>query len=343
MPFIQLTQANLEYEYISGVEDSSYSAETCPTDIPQTQNPNLSPTWVLLHEGLGAVSTWKDFPLRLAKATRYPVLTYSRLGHGRSSPLPHGRNIRTPDFMHYEAWNVLPELLLRLNIKKPLLLGHSDGSSIALLYAARYTPPPSNTIASSIQPHHIPNDQAQHTLPIAWDIRMEATQASSPSQYQETTPPSPYALIVIAPHICVENLSIQGIKTAKDIYQKGMLRERLIKYHDDVDGMFWGWNDIWLSTAFRSWNIEDQVSHITCPMLAIQGAKDEYGTLYQIEEIQRRVPKTNLQILSDCGHIPHLEQTQKLLDTILDFCQALTGETPNKYPTDTASSPPEPL
>src|SRR6267143_2134967 len=92
-------------------------------------------TIVLLHEGLGCIAMWKDFPERVAEATGCGVLVYSRYGHGKSDRLAEKRGV---DFMHHEAKVVLPELLRHFQIEQPILLGHSDGASIALIYAGTW-------------------------------------------------------------------------------------------------------------------------------------------------------------------------------------------------------------
>jgi pimeloyl-ACP methyl ester carboxylesterase len=191
---------------------------------------------VLLHEGLGSVAMWRDFPAQLHAATGRAVWVYSRRGYGLSDAVAdvRGAGRLPPDYMHTEAWQVLPELLRLCGITEPVLLGHSDGGTIALLYAARH-------------------------------------QAS--------------ACIVMAPHLFVEEISIQSITVARDAFEKGDLRSRLAKYHTDVDGAFWQWNDVWLSDAFRSFNIEEECKKITCPLLAIQGFDDPYGTMEQIDQL----------------------------------------------------------
>ena len=90
------------------------------------------PFLVLLHEGLGAVSMWKDFPERLAAATGCGVFVYSRAGYGRSSPVELPRPL---DYMHREAREVLPRLLTAIGLHEAILVGHSDGASIATLHA----------------------------------------------------------------------------------------------------------------------------------------------------------------------------------------------------------------
>ena len=219
------------------------------------------PTVVFLHEGLGSVAMWKDFPARLCSALGLRGLVYSRYGYGRSTPKPPDERW-APDFMHRQAHEVLPALLSALRIERPILFGHSDGGSIALLHAARF----------------------------------EAT-----------------AVVAAAPHLFVEDLSIASIQKAREAYATTDLRERLARYHDDPDSAFRGWNDVWLSSAFRSWNIVADIAAIRCPVLAVQGEDDEYGTLEQIHAIERSLPKTRLLAIPKCGHSPHRDQPDALI------------------------------
>jgi pimeloyl-ACP methyl ester carboxylesterase len=225
------------------------------------------PTIVMLHEGLGSVSLWKDFPERLARATGGGVLAYSRYGHGKSDGL---REKRSVDFMHHEGTVVLPVLLERLGIQRPILLGHSDGASISIIYAA-------------------------------------------------ASPECPRALILEAPHLFVEDLTVQSIEKIGMAYETTGLREKLARHHDHADEMFWGWNNIWVDPAFRAWNIEDRVDAVRCPLLVIQGNEDEYGTLAQIAAIKRRLPGAETLTLSNCGHSPHRDQPEALLEAISQF------------------------
>jgi pimeloyl-ACP methyl ester carboxylesterase len=225
------------------------------------------PTVVFLHEGLGSVALWKDFPERLCQAAGMRGLVYSRAGYGRSTPRPHDEKWPV-NFMHHQAWEVLPALLKALGIERPWLFGHSDGASIALLHAARF--------------------------PVA-------------------------GVVVVAPHIMVEDISVTSIAQAREAYIQGALRERLARYHDDVDSAFWGWNDIWLAPAFRAWDIRAELSAIAAPLLAIQGEADEYGTLDQVYGIAGLVPQTHLLVLPDCGHSPHRDQPGRLLDEATRF------------------------
>ncbi|MBG6075537.1 alpha/beta fold hydrolase [Polaromonas sp. CG_9.11] len=238
------------------------------------------PLIVLLHEGLGSVSMWREFPQRLCEAAGCRGLVYSRPGYGRSTPHTAEETLGT-DFMHRQAREVLPALMEALGIDattdKPWLLGHSDGGSIALLYAARFA----QRIAGAI---------------------------------------------VLAPHIRVEEVSVSSIAKARTAYLKTDLRQRLSRHHDDPDSAFWGWSDIWLRSDFMHWSIEEEISTITCPLLAVQGLDDEYGTLEQIRGIARRVPQTQLLELPECGHSPHRDQPDKLIAALAAFIhQPSTG------------------
>jgi len=238
-----------------------------------------SPLMVFLHEGLGSVAMWKDFPQRLCIATGCRGLVYSRPGYGRSSPRAAEESWGL-DFMHRQAQEVLPALLKVLSIDaatdRPWLLGHSDGGSIALLYAA-----------------------------------------SHPEQIA--------GAIVLAPHILVEELSVRSIEKVRTAYLETDLRERLARHHDSPDSAFWGWSDIWLKPAFRHWSIHEEIGAIHCPLLAVQGLDDEYGTLAQIHGIARQVPQTELLELSGCGHSPHRDQPERLITAIAAFVHRQTS------------------
>jgi pimeloyl-ACP methyl ester carboxylesterase len=231
--------------------------------------PGAAATLVFLHEGLGSVAMWRDFPARLCAATGTSGLVYSRPGYGRSTPRPADERWG-PDFMHRQAREVLPALLEELRVAQPWLFGHSDGGSIALLYAAAF-------------------------------------------------PQALRGAIVLAPHIRVEEISVTSIAQAREAYLGTDLKQRLARYHDDVESAFWGWNDVWLSPAFRNWRIEDEIAAIRCPLLAIQGLDDEYGTLEQIRGIARRVPQAQLLELPACGHSPHKDQPEAVIAAVTAF------------------------
>jgi pimeloyl-ACP methyl ester carboxylesterase len=234
-----------------------------------------APLIVFLHEGLGSLAMWKDFPQQLCAAVGARGLVYSRPGYGRSTPRAAAEAWGL-DFMHRQAHEVLPALLVALGInasaQRPWLFGHSDGGSITLLYAARFA----DCIAGAV---------------------------------------------VLAPHIVVEDLSVASIEQARAAYETTDLRQRLARYHDEPDSAFYGWNRIWLHPPFRQWSIEAEITAITCPLLAVQGLDDEYGTLEQIRGIQRRVPCTQLLELPECGHSPQRDQPQAVIEAVKTFMQ----------------------
>ncbi len=226
-----------------------------------------APSIVFLHEGLGSVSMWRSFPQRVADATGCEAVMYSRRGYGRSDRLSAPRSVR---YMHDEALIVLPALLERLGIERPILLGHSDGASISLIYAGS---------------------------------------ASN----------APTAVIAMAPHVMVEDLSIASIAQARAAYETTDLRRGLSRHHADPDAAFWSWNRIWLDPAFRQWNIESCLPDITCPILAIQGEDDEYGTMDQVERIARQAHDVEVVKLADCRHSAHKDQPDATLAAIEAF------------------------
>jgi pimeloyl-ACP methyl ester carboxylesterase len=248
MPFLTAGGHRLEYERIGGAPDRA--------------------TLILLHEGLGSIALWRDFPAKLAQATGCPAVVYSRCGYGGSDALAHARGV---DYMHREALDTLPELRARLGLDDAILVGHSDGASIALIHAGSGR----------------------------WPVR---------------------AVVLEAPHVFVEDVSIASITAARIAYETTDLRQRLARYHADVDSAFRGWNDIWLDPNFRTWTIEDALPGVRCPVLAIQGADDEYGTLAQLDAIERGIagPFERL-VLPQCKHSPHRDQEDAVLAAMAAF------------------------
>jgi pimeloyl-ACP methyl ester carboxylesterase len=240
---------------------------------PELRN---APLIVFLHEGLGSLSMWKDFPAALCDAIGARGLVYSRPGYGRSTPRV-ADDAWEADFLHRQAHEVLPALFRALRIDpvrdRPWLFGHSDGGSIALLFAARL-------------------------------VRQVA------------------GLIVVAPHIFVEDVGLASIANAREAYLQTDLRTRLAKYHDDPESAFWGWNDIWLHDSFKPWSIREDIAAIDCPVLAVQGIDDEYGTMAQIQGIAQVLPQTELLELPACGHSPHRDQRDALIAACRRFVRA---------------------
>lgn len=139
--------------------------------------------------------------------------------------------------------------------------------------------------------------------------------------YAAAFPQALAGAIVMAPHIMVEDLTIENIVKAREAYLATDLPKKLGRYHDDPDSAFWGWNDIWLHPPFKDWSIEAELFPISCPLLAIQGVDDEYGTLEQIHGIARRLPQTELLELPSCGHSPHRDQPEALIAAVTAFIQ----------------------
>ncbi|HEY7903599.1 MAG TPA: alpha/beta fold hydrolase [Casimicrobiaceae bacterium] len=232
-----------------------------------------APLLVFLHEGLGSLAMWRDWPRSVCSAAGARGLVYSREGYGRSTPRPHDRRW-TASFMHRQAEQALPDLAAALNIdaarEAVFLVGHSDGGSIALIHAARF-------------------------------------------------PGWARGVVAIAPHIKVEDVSIASIERARDAFAQGDLAARLARYHVDPESAFGGWCGAWLAPEFRRWSIEDMLRDVRCPVLAMQGERDEYGTLAQIEGIAQRVPASRMKVLADCGHSPQREKPEMLAAMIAAF------------------------
>jgi pimeloyl-ACP methyl ester carboxylesterase len=251
MPFVTAAGRKLEYQRIDADESL--------------------PVVVFLHEGLGSISQWRDFPHKVVAATGCPALLYARYGYGRSDVLEEPRKT---GFMHDEALVALPQLLDELGVTNPILLGHSDGASIALIHAGS-----------------------------GQKVR---------------------GVIVEAPHVFVEEHGRHGIVAAKQAFENTDLPQRLGKHHRDAAKTFHGWNDVWLSEEFRRWNIEASLPGIRCPVMAIQGEDDAYGTFAQLDAIAQQVSgPCELVKLPQCGHTPHKEQPDKTLAAVMRFIQSI--------------------
>jgi pimeloyl-ACP methyl ester carboxylesterase len=230
------------------------------------------PPLVFLHEGLGSIGLWRTFPDEVRLGAGSPTtVVYSRHGYGWSAVVEGPRPV---DYMHHEADVVLPALLERLGVERPVLIGHSDGASIALLYAGA-------------------------GRPVA-------------------------GLALLAPHVFVEDISIAGIEAARHAYDSTDLADRLARHHRDAESTFRGWNDAWLSAEFRAWNIENRLPAIDCPILLIQGAEDDYGTLAQLDAIESGVHGSLRRVvLPDVGHSPHLEAPDVTRDAVVTFVRRI--------------------
>jgi pimeloyl-ACP methyl ester carboxylesterase len=227
------------------------------------------PTIVMLHEGLGSLGLWRDFPHRLAKATGHAVFAYSRAGYGNSqqADLP-----RPTDFMSDEAMNSLPDVLDEIGFERGILLGHSDGASIAAVYTGSHDDP-----------------------------RIQG-------------------LCLMAPHFFTEPLTISSIAAVRQAWRKSGLRDKFAGYHKSPEHTFLGWTDVWLNDDFPGWNIEAVIPGIRVPVLVIQGEDDQYGTLAQIESLQKNLKSPlDTEILKECRHAPQFEQPEVTLRLITEF------------------------
>jgi len=252
--FLHIDGADLEYRMIG----------PAPADAP---------TIVMLHEGLGSAALWSDFPDLLQQATGAGVFVYSRAGYGASSPAKLPRPL---DYMHREALDVLPKLLEAIGFRRGILLGHSDGASIAAIYAG------------GVQDHRV------------------------------------RAIALIAPHFIVEDISVTSIAEIRTAYETTNLREKLARWHKDVDNAFYGWNGAWLDPEFRAWDISEFLAYVRVPVAIIQGADDQYGTIRQVEVARQECYcPVDVTMLAGAGHSPHREATGATLDAISEFANAV--------------------
>jgi pimeloyl-ACP methyl ester carboxylesterase len=235
--------------------------------------PADAPTIIMLHEGLGSAGLWGDFPDKLQAATGAGVFVYSRAGYGASTKVDLPRPL---DYMHIEALDVLPDLLDSIGFQRGLLLGHSDGASIATIYAG------------GVQDHRV------------------------------------RAVVLIAPHFVVEDISVTSIAEIKMAYETTGLRSKLERWHSDVDNAFYGWNGAWLDPKFRGWDISEYLAYIRVPVAILQGAGDQYGTIRQIEIAREECYcPVDVTIIPGAGHSPHKEAPEATLEAISDFARRI--------------------
>ncbi|WP_375306696.1 alpha/beta hydrolase [Bradyrhizobium sp. A11] len=251
--FLDIGSASLEYKWLA----------------PKAA---AAPTIVMLHEGLGSVGLWGDFPEKLQQATGAGIFAYSRAGYGQSSPVALPRPL---DYMQREALDVLPKLLDAIGFKRGLLLGHSDGASIATIYAGAH------------QDHRL------------------------------------NGLVLIAPHFIVEDISIESIAAIKTTFETTDLKAKLARWHKDVDNAFYGWNGAWLDPKFRDWDISEYLAYIRVPIMVVQGAADQYGTLRQAEIAREECYcPVDLNVIPNAGHSPHREAPAATLEAVEQFARA---------------------
>ena len=228
------------------------------------------PTLIFLHEGLGGIGQWRDIPQTLGHISGFNILVFDRFGHGCSARLPPPY-LRPLKYFQLEAQNTIPDLLDKFRIQTAILVGHSDGATIAVL-------------ASSLGDSRI------------------------------------HGVIAEAGHWFVESKTLSSVKNLLQHWPQSALRNRLRKYHrDNVDGMFFGWTNLWLNPLFSSFDIRPKLKAISCPVLAIQGFDDEYGSLDQLQALSRVSGHLDTYCLNSCGHHPHLEAKDNYLKYVEKF------------------------
>lgn len=252
--FLRIGASDLEYRMIGTATDAE-------------------PTIVMLHEGLGSVGLWGDFPEKLQAATGCGVFAYSRAGYGASTLVKLPRPL---DYMHREASDVLPPLLEKIGFRQGLLLGHSDGASIAAIYAG------------SRQDHRVKG------------------------------------VVMIAPHFIVEDISVKSIAEIRTAYETTELKGKLSRWHKDVDNAFYGWNGAWLDPKFRDWDISEYLAYIRVPVAIVQGERDQYGSLRQVEIAKEECYcPVDVTVIPNAGHSPQREAPEATLDAISQFTSAV--------------------
>lgn len=229
------------------------------------------PVLVFLHEGLGSIRQWKSFPATLCERVKLPALLYDRYGYGLSD---ERKEPFYPAFLHDEAIHALPALYKAVGItaQPKILIGHSDGGTIALIHAA-------------------------------------------------THPEGILGVISEAAHVLVEPATVNGLLQVQEEYGLGKMRELLTRYHGErTDALVAGWIANWLSDGARDWNVEGYLPEIACPVLAIQGSEDHFGTVAQLASIQQRTKgKSTLLHIPGCGHIPHKQAEEEVTEAMAEF------------------------
>ena len=237
------------------------------------QNQPQSPMIVMLHEGLGSIQTWGEFPTVLAGATNASVLVYSREGYGSS--LLSQRELPI-NYIKQHALQVLPRILDQFGFSNGILLGHSDGASMCAAYAG-----------------------------IKRDVRLRG-------------------LVLIAPHFCVEEETLAEIRNAREAFMDRDLRQRLSRYHTNVDAAFVRWNDVWLKPEFANFDLASELANIRVPTLVIRGDDDKYGTHRQVHFAEQKCRcELKTLIIPNCGHVPHREKRAETVEAICEFCTRL--------------------
>lgn len=246
------------------LEGGRIFVKTWTPDAVSTKVPVL-----MLHDSLGCVDLWRDFPETLCERLGRTIIAYDRLGFGRSDARTGRPSLR---FVEDEAEEIFPQLYTALGLGRFVLLGHSVGGGMATNIAARHS------------------DACE-------------------------------ALITVSAQAFVEERTVAGIARAKQHFEDPAQFARLTRYHGDkARWVLDAWTGTWLSTDFADWSLFDVLPQVTCPVLAVHGESDEYGSHRFPESIAEKASGlASALILENCGHIPHREQPEALLDAIDRF------------------------
>lgn len=232
------------------------------------------PIIILLHEGLGCTAMWREFPEALHKSTDCPVLSYDRLGYGKSSKTKYGFKM---DYIRYEAEVLLPQVIGQLCQEKDFILfGHSDGATIALSAASCMVK-------------------------------------------------RPLAVVAEAPHVIIEEATVDGLKHTRSLMETGDTLYKLSKYHGErTPDLVYDWLECWLSGEMKQWQMDDLLSGIDVPVLFIQGDEDHFGSIAQYEHmIGLMKTKPDLYWIEKCGHIPHMQYKAEVMNRFICFFEEI--------------------
>lgn len=224
------------------------------------------PILLFLHEALGSIAQWQDFPDKLSSKLGLAALVPEMLGYGFSDSTKEKRDA---NYLHQFAWEHIPAFLDELQIKNKLvLIGHSDGGTEALLFASKY-------------------------------------------------PEKVAGIVTMAAHIENEPETKSGISPAIEAFNLGKLLGIEIYQGTRTSSVFNVWAEIWLDASFASWSIEKDLRKCNVPALVIQGLDDQYGTIQQVHKIVNCLgEKAVSYLIPACGHSPHLEQQELIIEKI---------------------------
>jgi len=227
---------------------------------------------LLIHEALGSVSYWKDFPEKLAAATQFRVLAYSRAGHGKSEGPVEARSL---DYYRDQIETVIPAVLAHFGVERPVLYGHSEGAAIALLYAGR--------------------SGASDTVK---------------------------ALIAECPFVTPEERTAETVRSLAGSYTTSDLQQRLGRYHHDADAVFQAWIRSDRGAVFQDFSMRESLAHVACPVLVLQGSRDDFGSVAQFEAVRQSIPSAQHQVL-EAGHLLHREMADVVVESVTRFLDAV--------------------